>query len=557
MTFFVFYKIYPMRSFSILLLLLASFLSQAQEFTRADTLRGTLSPLRSCFDVTYYYLHVEVDIDNKNIAGYNDIYFDVVEDFSRLQIDLFEHMNIRGIDYEGTELKYEREFNAVFVDFPRTLKKGEKARIRVNYDGAPIVAKNAPWDGGFVWAKDKNENDWVGVACEGMGASSWWPNKDHLSDEPDSMTLSFAVPKDLVCVANGRLREKRKYPDNMAEYIWHVSYPINNYNVTMNIGKYSHFSETYTAEDGSELDCDYYVLPYNVEKAKKQFKQVEPMMRCFEQAFGKYPFWNDGYKLVETPYLGMEHQGAIAYGNKYKPGYMGTYPGDMDFDYIIIHETGHEWWGNSVSMNDLADMWIHESFCTYSEAVYVECMYGYDKMLDYLMSQKIYISNGSPIVGTFGVNQEGNSTDMYYKGAWVLHTLRTVVDNDKLWKETIKGIATEFERTNVDGSEIIAYFNEKLGEDYSWYFDQYLYHSAIPAFEYKFKGGLFGKGKFSYRWDTDNEEFKMPLKVSFGEGTEQTLKPVKEWQTLPLKKKEFKKLSVSKKHYLIRMRQAN
>ena len=546
-----------MKKIVLLLLLVLNFSSYAQEFTRADTLRGALSAERSCYDVTYYNLNIEVDIENKSISGYNEIYFDVIEDFSRLQIDLFEHMNLRGIDYEGDELKFKREYNGVFVDFPNALKKGEKGKIRVNYDGTPIVAKNAPWDGGFVWKKDKNEKDWVGVACEGMGASSWWPNKDHLSDEPDSMTMTFVVPNDLICVGNGRLRKKKDFPDAKTAYTWHVSYPINNYNVTLNIGAYTHFTDTYAALDGTTLDCDYYVLPYNRKKAKKQFKQVGPMMKCFEKAFGKYPFWNDGYKLVETPYLGMEHQGAIAYGNNYKPGYMGIYPGEMDFDYIIIHETGHEWWGNSVSMNDLADMWIHESFCTYSEAIYVECMYGYDNMLDYLMSQKLYISNGSPIVGTYGVNQEGNSTDMYYKGAWVLHTLRTVVDNDELWRETIKGIAIDFERTNVDREEIVAYFNNKLGKDYSWYFDQYLMESSLPAFEYKYKGGLFGNGKFSFRWNAEVSEFKMPVKVGFGGDTEKLLQPTSEWQTISLKKKDFKKFNISKKHYLMNTRQIN
>lgn len=544
-----------MRRFLLFFFSILAITAQAQEFTRADSLRGTLSPLRSCYDVTYYNLNLSIDIDNKSISGYNDIYFKANTDFAEFQIDLFENMEISSIEFSGAELPFRREYNAVFVQFPESFSYGRQAKIRVNYHGTPIAAKNAPWDGGFVWAKDKNDKDWVGVACEGMGASSWWPNKDHLSDEPDSMTMTFTVPKGLVCVANGRLREEKRITNLETRYTWHVSYPINNYNVTLNIADYTHFSDTYTAEDGSILDLDYYVLPYHLDKAKKQFKQVQPMLKCFEHAFGKYPFWNDGYKLVETHYLGMEHQGAIAYGNQYKKGYLGSHPSDIDFDYIIIHETGHEWWGNSVSMTDLGDMWIHESFCTYSEAVYVECMHGHDKMLEYINSQRLYISNGSPIIGPYGVNVEGNSTDMYYKGAWVLHTLRSVINDDKLWRDILKGVATEFEITNVDATTIIDYFNQRLGKDYTWYFDQYLRNSSIPTLEYKFKGRLFRKGKFSYRWEADVPEFKMPVKATFGAELEKVIEPETEWKTIPLKRKQFRKFKVSLKHYLINVRQ--
>jgi aminopeptidase N len=480
----------------------------AQKFTLADTLRGALSADRICFDVTYYHLSIKVDVETRSLSGVNHVHFKNVTDLNRIQLDLFDNMVIDSIVHEGKKLEFFRKFNAVFVEFSESLKKGGNEVVSVHYHGEPIAAKNAPWDGGFVWKTDPDGKPWVGVACEGTGASLWWPNKDHLSDEPDSMLISCSVPIGLMCVANGD-PESTVGQGEYNQWNWKVSYPINNYNVTLNIADYIQFSDLYRNSQGSDLRLDYYVLKQNEAKAREQFQQVHGMMDCFEAAFGPYPFYNDGYALVETPYLGMEHQGAIAYGNKFLPGYLGRFPQKMDFDYIIIHETGHEWWGNSVSMKDAADMWIHESFCTYSEAVFAECKYGYQSMIDYLVYQRGFINNRGPIYGVYGVNQEGNSGDMYYKGSWMIHTFRTVLNNDSLFRHILKGIAQEFAYRTVDGDEVIGYINKTTGADHSAFFKQYLKYSDVPVLEYRtVKAGI------EMRWNAEAEGFSMPIVFS-------------------------------------------
>ncbi|MEM6964726.1 MAG: M1 family metallopeptidase [Bacteroidota bacterium] len=483
-----------------------------QRFTAADTLRGMLRAERNCYDVTHYNLQIKVDIDKKFISGYNEIEYRALEDFSRLQIDLFKNMTINKIIFEGKNLEYERVHNAVFVDFPQQ-KKGTKGSFSVHYEGNPRAAKNAPWDGGFSWKKDRKGNPWVGVSCEGIGASLWFPNKDHLSDEPDSVRIGVAVPNGLTCVANGNL-ESTQTEDDYTRFNWKVSYPINNYNITLNITEYAHFSDTYKSEDGELLDLDYYVLPENLSKAQKHFEQVKPMLACYEKLFGKYPFWNDGFALVETPYLGMEHQGAIAYGNQYMRGYLGgMMPSGINFDYIIIHETGHEYWGNSVSCADHAEMWIHESFCTYSEALYVECLYGFDEAVRYLNYQNRFIDNRKPIVGPLNVNFEAwGSSDHYYKGAWMLHTLRGALDDDKKWFGLLKAIHKKFEKSVTNTPEIISFINEFTGKNFDKFFEQYLYHPSIPRLMYRIKEDGDNL-KISAIWKTEVEGFDMPIKV--------------------------------------------
>ncbi|MEM9929625.1 MAG: M1 family metallopeptidase, partial [Bacteroidota bacterium] len=379
-------------------------------FTLADTLRGALRPERTCFDVTYYELHLEVTPTERSIEGHVNMDYRVVQPTKRLQIDLFENMAIDSIKQAGELLSYDRVANAVFVDLPYRLSANSLHRMTIWYGGQPTAAKNAPWDGGFVWSLDHHDRTWVGVACEGTGASLWWPNKDHLSDEPDSMLVSVTVPKRLFVASNGNLREEVELENNYQKrYDWFISYPINNYNVSLGIGSYIHFDSTYVAFDGEVLDLDYYVLDYNEERARKQFRQVGPMLAAFEHYFGKYPFWEDGYALIETPYLGMEHQSGIAYGNRYMRGYLGgLIPDDMDWDFIIIHESGHEYFGNSVSVADHAEMWIHESFATYMEALYVECTAGYEDAVRYLSVFRSYptIRNQEPILGPTEVNWE-------------------------------------------------------------------------------------------------------------------------------------------------------
>ncbi|POY38933.1 peptidase M1 [Solitalea longa] len=502
----------------------AQLMDNHRHFTRADTLRGTLSPERTCYDVSFYHLDIKIDPVNKSINGYNDIRFKTVKEFKRMQVDLFENMKVEKIVWNDLELKYKREFGAVFIDFPEKVKTGTTQTLRFYYSGKPIVAKRAPWDGGFVWTRDKQGDTWAGVACQGTGASLWWPNKEHQSDEPDSMMISVAVPSSLMNVSNGRLRSTVDLKNGFTQYNWFVSNPINNYDVTVNIGKYEHLKDKF-----NDLDLDYYVLRENVEKAKEQFKQVKPMLACFEKRFGPYPFYEDGYKLVDAPYLGMEHQSAVAYGNKYKNGYLGN---DLTgsgignkFDFIIIHESGHEWFGNNVTAKDIADMWIHEGFTNYSEALYVECEFGYADYLAYENGYKHKVANDKPIIGPYGVNEEG-SGDMYYKGGLMLHTIRSIVGDD-IFFDILKGIQTKFKQQTVTTEDIIDFINKKSGRDLTKVFYQYLKYTHIPLLELKEENG-----DLLYRWKADVAGFDMPIKIAQAANNWQFIYPTTSWQRL-------------------------
>jgi len=523
-----------MKKTILFIFFILPFLSSAQEFGRADSLRGYLSEFRNCYDVNYYHLNISVKPSDKFIEGYSEIHFDVLSDFKTFQIDLFENMNIKEIQFEGRQQSFSREINAVFVTLDREVKEGENVFVRVYYDGHPKVALYPPWDGGFSWEKDDSGLDWVGVSCQGLGASSWWPNKDHQSDEPDSMLISCQVPAALQCISNGNLifHDLRKSTKHYNTFHWFVSYPINNYDVTLNIGNYVHISDKYISHQDT-LDLDYYVLSYNEEKAKKHFEQVKPMLKCFEEFFGPYPFWEDGYALVETPYLGMEHQSAIAYGNGFKEGYFGSlgYTAGLTFDYIIIHESGHEWWGNSITANDIADMWIQETFCTYSEVLYVECMYGYDTMIKYVENQMARAKNKHPIVGIPDVHHKG-SNDMYVKGSSMLHTLRNLIENDSLWFDIIKSMTNEFKHQTIDGRDVLNYINDKSGRNFDKFFEQYLYHSKLPQLEYKLEG--YGKRKsLKYRWNAI-EGYDIPIKVTTAKNEYNWIHPSSEWQELEI-----------------------
>ncbi|MFI5170796.1 MAG: M1 family metallopeptidase [Chitinophagales bacterium] len=527
----------------------AQLFDKREEFSRKDSLRGVLNAERSCYDVTYYDLQLKVDIAAQQIMGSNTIYYTVAQEFNTLQIDLFSNLTITSISSSDEPLHFEREFDAVFVHFPQMQKIGTMGSIKVEYYGNPRIAKNPPWDGGFTFTKDGLGNPWVAVSCEGLGASVWWPNKDHLSDEPDSMLIRAIVPDSLVCIANGNFRVEKKTEPGWKEYDWFVSYPINNYNVSLNIGKYSHFSDMYKNADGAKLVIDYYVLPYNLEKAKQQFLQVKPMIACYENYMGKYPFYKDGYALVETPYLGMEHQGAIAYGNKYRTGYLGgDYSGiDLDFDYIIIHESAHEWWGNNVSVKDIADLWIHEGFGTYSETIYVECLFGYDKAMDYIYAMHSNILNDKPIIGNYDVNDEGSS-DMYQKGALLLNTLRTLTDNDETWWSIIRGIQKDFALQTVTTGQIEKYISAKAGKDFSKEFDQYLRHKKIPVLEYSVKNTDKGI-EFTYRWVADVEGFNMPIRYADINGNWIWFTPTRDFQTIAIPGLIDSGFKLDKKHF--------
>lgn len=526
--------------------------------TRADTLRGKLRFERTCYDVGHYDLRLELDIAHQSIRGSNRITYRINQDFKKLQIDLFANMVIDDILLDdGQKLTFNRVDNAVFVIFPRLQKKeAQIGAITVLYHGQPIIARNPPWDGGFSWTQDPDKNDWVVVSCEGIGASLWWPNKDHLSDEPDSMDIRITVPNTLQAISNGRLVEQRATAPGKTTFHWAVSYPINNYNVTLNVGNYAHFHEIYQALDGDSLDLDYYVLPRNLAKAKEHFKMVPEMLRIYEEYLGKYPFWKDGYALVETPTLGMEHQGAISYGNKYQRGYLGgRIPDDMKWDYIIVHESGHEYWGNSVSCNDLAEMWLHEGFTTYMEALYVEKRFGEYRAIEYLLDQRRNIQNSAPIVGKMDMNYSPMyATDQYYKGSWFLHTLRHVIDDDCVWFGMLQAYYRKYALSHVTTQEFIDFVQAYTGKDYSDFFMQYLYYPKPPTLEYS----LTQKGKnlmVKYKWKVDVSRFDMPIVVGNLE------KPIKiypnnqEWKTLTIPRMKAKDFQVATSFFYVNTHQ--
>jgi aminopeptidase N len=536
----------------ILLLLLIGFQSiNAQEnFTRKDSLQGGLHKERTCFDVLRYNLNITINIDNKFISGFNKIEFEVVEPSQKIQIDLFKNMKVDSIVFQNSKLSFEREYNAVFINFPNELKKGSKEAIHFYYSGKPIIAKNAPWDGGFVFKKDAAGKPWVGVAVQGTGASLWYPVKDSQSDEPNfGATIKVAVPNGLMNVSNGRFLGSEDLKNGYTRWDWEVKNPINTYDITVNIADYAHIHDNL---DG--LDLDYYVLKENEEIAKKQFgEDVKPMLTCFQSKFGTYPFANDGYKLVETPYLGMEHQSAVAYGNKYKKGYLGT---DLShtgigllFDYIIIHESGHEWFGNSITSMDIADMWIHEGFTMYTEVVFLECNYGTEKATAYINGLKANVDNDKPIIGHFGVNNEG-SGDMYPKGALMLHSIRNIINNDTKWWALLLKYSETYRHKIIDTETVLNFFNSETGMDFTSVFNQYLKTTSIPELEMRVI-----KNKLEYKWNGTIENFTMPVDITI-QDKKIRLNPTDSWQKLDLKIKKLDQVKVAEDLFYINVKRS-
>ena len=467
-----------------------------------DVLRGTLSSFRSCYDVTFYDLSVKLNIEEKSIKGSCQITAIAQNDFDTLQVDLFENMDIVSIVENGKELSFYRQHNAVFIEIPKMIKN-TLFEITIQYEGVPEEAKKPPWDGGFVWDEDKNETPLIGVVCEGRGASLWWPNKDHPSDEPDSMRLHITVPDTLMAIGNGQL-ESKELADNLATYTWLVKSPINNYNITLNVGDYIEIQDTLINSSG-EHKLNHYVLSYNKETALRYFTQAREVIHFFEKVFGEYPFWKDGYKLVETSYPGMEHQSAIAYGNGYiASGHYYIY--DL-VDYIILHETAHEWWGNSLTACDGADVWLHESFATYSEVLYIEENLGRLVSIDYLKNKRSRISNKFPMVGPRNVNYWGFD-DVYWRGAWVLHTLRSVINNDDIFFKWLKEGQKKFRHSVICSDEFIEFTNEEVNIDLNYFFQQYLFDRKPPVFDY-----YQDDSTFYYKWSGVHNKFIMPMDV--------------------------------------------
>ena len=532
----------------LLLSILISGVSQAQFFenakpTKVDTLKGSNTEFRNFWDVKKYDIVLEPNFEAKSIKGSNKISLTIEKDILNpvFQIDLQSPMKADKITASFPIADKKTDGDFIFISTKKKFKKGEKYTIDIDYSGNPVIAKHAPWDGGWMFTKDKNGNPWMTAADEGIGASIWLPVKDIWSDEPDNgITFKIITPKDLVGVGNGKLIKEENLGDKKS-WLWEVKNPINDYSIIPSIGKYVNFKDTFDGEKG-KLDLDYWVLDYNLDKAKKQFEQVKPMMKAFEYWFGPYPFYEDSYKLVESPHLGMEHQSNVAYGNKYQNGYLGrdlsgTGIG-LKWDYIIIHETGHEWFANNITAKDQADMWIHESFTTYSETLFVDYVFGKADGNKYLQGLRGNIQNDKPIIGTYGIRNEG-SGDMYPKGANMIHTIRQVINNDEKFRQILRGLNKDFYHQTVTASQIQNYFSEKSGIDLKSIFDQYLTTIKIPTLEYKQNGN-----QLTYKWTNVVPNLKLPIRLADG----QELKPTEEWQTATLKSPD--ELKVDANYYI-------
>ncbi|MAM23003.1 MAG: peptidase M1 [Croceibacter sp.] len=529
----------------VIVFLLVNLTLSAQEFTRQDTLRGSITEERAWWDLKHYDLNVEVFPVSKSISGINTLTYTVLSEGNVLQVDLQSPMSLDKVEQNGTPLKVVSEGAAHFITLQEKQEIGEDYNIVLTFSGKPQEAKNAPWDGGFSWKKDGNGKPFIATSNQGIGASIWWPNKDHAYDEPDNgMTMAFTAPAELTVVGNGRL-VKTEDNGNTKTWYWQVVNPINNYGVNINIGDYVNFSEAYDGEKGA-LDMDYWVLSENLEKAKSQFKQAPKMMEAFEHWFGPYPFYEDSFKLVEVPYLGMEHQSSVTYGNKYKNGYLGSDLSGtgwgLKFDFIIIHEAGHEWFANNITHIDVADMWIHESFTAYSESLFLDYYYGEEAASEYVIGTRRSIRNDRPLIGTYNVHHEG-SGDMYYKGANTLHTLRQLVDDDAKWRDILRGLNKEFYHQTISSKQLENYLSEETGINLTQFWDQYLRTTKIPKLEYKLDGS-----KMSFRYTNVVKGFDMPITISVN-GIEKWIVPTEEWttETFP---KTIKKVVVKKDFYI-------
>ena len=522
---------------------------RAPRFTRADTLRGTNTPERRWWDATFYDLHVRVNPTDSTISGYNGISYRVLQPSSVMQIDLQQPMIVDSLIQNKSRVEFRRDTNTIFATLTAPQKLGEVNTVTVYYHGRPPAAKNPPWDGGFIWRKDKSGNPFISTANEGIGASLWWPLKDYTADEVDSQRVAISVPDPMVNVSNGRLRSTKKEADGYTTYEYFASEPINAYGISVNAGTYAHFTETYKGEAG-DLTMDFWPLAENLEAAKVQFAQAKPMMACFEKWFGPYPWYRDGYKLVEAPYLGMEHQSAVTYGNGYKNGYRGSDLSatghGLKWDFIIIHESAHEWFANSLTDEDAADMWIHESFANYAEGLYTECQEGKQAGAEYVIGTRKKVVNDEPIVGSYGVNKSG-SGDMYYKGGNMLHTMRQVINDDEKWRGILRGLQSKFRHQTVSGAQVEAFMTEKAGIDLMPIFTQYLMTTRLPIFEYR----RDANGALQYRWNNVVAGFNMPVKVRVDGAAPVIVKPTGLWQTMAGQFKPDAAIVVDENYYVL------
>ncbi len=529
----------------------AQLFNKKETFSRADSLRGTLSPLRTAYEIEKYNIDIDIDPEQKRISGSNRFEIIAKENFNQIQIDLFDNLNIDSIKYQDQNLSFSREHNAVFIDFPETIFKGSEDSFIIYYSGNPIIAQQAPWDGGFVWREDNDGLPWIATACQGLGASSWWPTKDHQSAKAKEVILSATVPKGVMNVSNGRLIEETQLPNGKSKSTWKVTYPINNYNIALNIANYMHRRDNYEGESGI-LDIDYFVLIQNKDKLSHLKKNAKQTLEAFEYWFGPYPFYNDGYKLVETPHLGMEHQSAIAYGNQFQNGYLGKDRSDtgwgMKWDFIIVHESGHEWFGNNITAKDIADMWIHEAFTTYSESLFVDYFYGKEAGQEYIYGTRKNILNDKPIQGPYGVNTEG-SGDMYIKGSVMLNQLRTLLEDDQNWRNLLRNLNKDFRYSTVDYEDIVQYIIDYTGLNLRPFFEQYIKTAEIPTLEIR----KDQNGSLKGRWKSSIKNFAMPIHLGKNEDTLKLVWLTDSFQEIKIAGLNKTNLKIDEKNYYIQV----
>lgn len=520
-------KIYPLI---IVVTLSLEANAQKKTFTHADTLKGTITQERAWWDLNYYHLNIEVNVDKKSLEGTNTIRYKVKSENRVMQIDLQEPLKIAFVTQDGKKLNMRRDGAAYFISLEKKQKPGAYEEIVITYGGTPHEAIRPPWSGGFTWSTDVNGNPFIATSCQGIGASIWWPCKDHPADEVDSMLISVTTPKNLMGVSNGRLRKVVLNKANKTKtYHWFVSNPINAYGVNVNIGDYVNFYEKYEGENGL-LDMDYYVLKDNLTAAKEQFKDAPRSIEAFEYWFGPYPWYEDSYKLVEVPYLGMEHQSSVTYGNGYTNGYKGIDLSGtgwgMKFDFVIIHESGHEWFANNITYTDMADMWIHESFTNYAESLFLEYFYGKEAGQAYVRGTRERIANGKPIIGIYNVNQKG-SGDMYYKGGNFLNTLRQLLDDDEKWRDLLRRLNKDFYHQTVTTDQIEDYISKVFEKDLDNIFDQYLRNTSVPILEYSYPNDHTLK----FRWTNCIAGFDMPVDILIG-GENKRISPTTSWDSI-------------------------
>ena len=514
-------------------------------FSQQDSLRGSNTKERAWWDLIKYNLDIKINPADSSIVGSNKITYKVLKPYLNMQIDLQEPLVISKVEQEGAFLEFYRLGSAYFINLQSCQKIGSQKELTIYYNGKPKEAIKPPWDGGIVWKKERNGSYFIASACQGIGASVWWPNKDQMADEVDSMEISITAPSNLMSISNGRLVESTVLDNDTTTYKWLVTNPINNYGVNINIGDYTSFSEIFKGEKGI-LDCTYYVLKSNLEKAKTHFKEVPRMLKAFEYWLGPYPFYEDSYKLVEAPYLGMEHQSSVTYGNGFKNGYLGSDLSEtgwgLKFDFIIIHESAHEWFANSITNKDVADMWIHESFASYAESLFVEYYYGKEAGATYVKGTRVNILKDKPIIGSYGVNKRG-SNDMYFKGANMLHTLRQIVNNDAKWRKVLRGLSAQFYHQTVSTKQVEDYLSKSLDLNLKPFFDHYLRNTQIPTLEYNISNNVL-----KYRWINCESDFDMPIKLFF-DTKEVWLKPSNNWIFKKLNK-NISKIEIDSNFYI-------